>query len=89
MHTHQFFTWELHSIENTTLLDTRSSTHMCNIVTEFYLYSIVYIIELHCVWTLDQLYEESYEWYVGSMTFGDGINHIIAGPQHSFANFQY
>ena len=46
-------------------------------------------IELHCVWTLDQPYEESYEWYVGSMTCGDRINHIIAGPQHSFANFQY
>ena len=46
-------------------------------------------IELHCVWTLDQPYEESYEWYVGSMTCGDRINHIIAGPQHYFANFQY
>ena len=45
--------------------------------------------EIHCVWTLDQPYEESYEWYVGSMTCGDRINHIIAGPQHSFANFQY
>ena len=55
MHTHQFFTWITHSIEHTTLLGqhtlqrqqlyqtTRSSTHMCNIVTEFYLYSIVYI----------------------------------------------
>ena len=48
-----------------------------------------YSIELHCVWTLDQPYEESYEWYVGSMTCGDRINHIIAGPQHSFTNFQY
>ena len=59
MHTHQFFTWITHSKEYTTLLGqhtlqrtqlyktTRSSTHMCNIVTElvteFYLYSIVYI----------------------------------------------
>ena len=55
MHTHQFFTWITHSREHTTLLGqhtlqrtqlyqtTRSSTHMCNIVTEFYLYSIVYI----------------------------------------------
>ena len=59
MHTHQFFTWITHSREHTTLLGqhtlqrtqlyktTRSSTHMYNIVTElvteFYLYSIIYI----------------------------------------------
>ena len=59
MHTHQFFTWITHSREHTTLpgqhtlqrtqlyKTTRSSTHMCNIVaelvTEFYLYSKVYI----------------------------------------------
>ena len=37
MHRPQFFTW-------TTLLDYKKLyTYMCNIVTEFYLYSIVYI----------------------------------------------
>ena len=44
MHTHQFFTWTTHTAENTTLLDYKKLyTYMCNIVTEFYLYSIVYI----------------------------------------------
>ena len=44
MHTHQFFTWKTHTAENTTLLDYKKLyTYMCNIVTEFYLYSIVYI----------------------------------------------
>ena len=43
MHTHQFFTWTTHTAENTTLLDYKKLyTYMCNIVTEFYLYSIVY-----------------------------------------------
>ena len=44
MHTHQFFTWTTHTAENTTLLDYKKLyTYMCKIVTEFYLYSIVYI----------------------------------------------
>ena len=55
MHRPQLVTWITHSREHTTLLGqhtlqrtqlyktTRSSTHMCSIVTEFYLYSIVYI----------------------------------------------
>ena len=58
MHTHQFFTWITHSREHTTLLGTWTThtaedttlpdykklyTYMCNTVTEFYLYSIVYI----------------------------------------------
>ena len=44
MHKHQFFTWTTHTAENTTLLDYKKLyTYMCNIVTEFYLYSIVYI----------------------------------------------
>ena len=47
MHRPQLITWTTHTAENTTLLDYRSSTlhytYMCNIVTEFYLYSIVYI----------------------------------------------
>ena len=44
MHTYQFFTWTTHTAENTTLLDYKKLyTYMCNIVTEFYLYSIVYI----------------------------------------------
>ena len=48
MHTHQFFPWTTHTAETTTLLDHKKLyTHMCNIVTElvteFYLYSIVYI----------------------------------------------
>ena len=48
MHTHQFFTWTTHTAETTTLLDYQKLyTYMCNIVTElvteFYLYSIVYI----------------------------------------------
>ena len=44
MHTHQFFTWTTHTAENTTLQDYKKLyTYMCNIVTEFYLYSIVYI----------------------------------------------
>ena len=43
MHTHQFFTWTTHTAENTTLLDYKKLyNYMCNIVTEFYLYSIVY-----------------------------------------------
>ena len=37
-------TWTTHTAENTTLLDYKKLyTYMCNIVTEFYLYSIVYI----------------------------------------------
>ena len=47
MHTHQFFTWTTHTAETTTLLEAtrlqKLYTYMCNIVTEFYLYSIVYI----------------------------------------------
>ena len=44
MHRPQFFTWTTHTAENTTLLDYKKLyTYMCNIVTEFYLYSIVYI----------------------------------------------
>ena len=42
MHRPQFFTWTTHTAENTTLLQ-KLYTYMCNIVTEFYLYSIVYI----------------------------------------------
>ena len=37
-------TWTTHTPEITTLLDYKKLyTYMCNIVTEFYLYSIVYI----------------------------------------------
>ena len=47
MHRPQFFTWTTHTAETTTLLETtrlqKLYTYMCNIVTEFYLYSIVYI----------------------------------------------
>ena len=48
MHRPQFFTWTTYTAENTTLLDYKKLyTYMCNIVTElvteFYLYSIVYI----------------------------------------------
>ena len=47
MQTHQFFTWTTHTAEITTLLEAtrlqKLYTYMCNIVTEFYLYSIVYI----------------------------------------------
>ena len=47
MHRPQFFTWTTHTAENTTLLEAtrlqKLYTYMCNIVTEFYLYSIVYI----------------------------------------------
>ena len=47
MHTHQFFTWTTHTAETTTLLEAtrlqKLYTYLCNIVTEFYLYSIVYI----------------------------------------------
>ena len=47
MHTHQFFTWTTHTAETTTLLEAtrlqKLYIYMCNIVTEFYLYSIVYI----------------------------------------------
>ena len=47
MHKHQFFTWTTHTAETTTLLEAtrlqKLYTYMCNIVTEFYLYSIVYI----------------------------------------------
>ena len=44
MHRPQLVTWTTHTAENTTLLDYRKLyTYMCNIVTEFYLYSIVYI----------------------------------------------
>ena len=44
MHRPQLVTWTTHTAENTTLLDYRKLyTYMWNIVTEFYLYSIVYI----------------------------------------------
>ena len=54
MHRPQLITWTTHTEESTTLLEaTRPQeallytalhyTYMCNIVTEFYLYSIVYI----------------------------------------------
>ena len=51
MHRPQFFTWTTHTAEITTLLEAtrlqKLYTYMCNIVTElvteFYLYSIVYI----------------------------------------------
>ena len=51
MHTHQYFTWTTHTAVTTTLLEAtrlqKPYTYMCNIVTElvteFYLYSIVYI----------------------------------------------
>ena len=47
MHKHQFFTWTTHTAQATTLLEAtrlqKLYTYMCNIVTEFYLYSIVYI----------------------------------------------
>ena len=54
MHRPQLITWTTHTAEATTLLEaTRLQeallytalhyTYMCNIVTEFYLYSIVYI----------------------------------------------
>ena len=47
MHTPQFFTWTTHTAETTTLLEAtrlqKLYTYMCNIVTEFYLYNIVYI----------------------------------------------
>ena len=47
MHKHQFFTWTTHTAETTTLLKAtrlqKLYTYMCNTVTEFYLYSIVYI----------------------------------------------
>ena len=47
MHRPQFFTWTTHTAGITTLLEAtrlqKLYTYMCNIVTEFYLYSIVYI----------------------------------------------
>ena len=47
MHRPQFFTWPTHTAEATTLLEAtrlqKLYTYMCNIVTEFYSYSIVYI----------------------------------------------
>ena len=44
MHRPQLVTWTTHTAETTTLLDYRKLyTYMCNIVTELYLYSIVYI----------------------------------------------
>ena len=46
MHTHQFFTWSLdntHCREHNSTRLQKLYTYMCNIVTEFYLYSIVYI----------------------------------------------
>ena len=47
MHRPQFFTWTTHTAEATTLLEAtrlqKLYTYMCSIVTEFYLYSIVYI----------------------------------------------
>ena len=59
MHRPQFFTWTTHTAENTTLLDYKKLyTYMCNIVTEFYLYSIVYIylinsrLDVHTVFVI-------------------------------------
>ena len=44
MHRPQSVTWTTHTTETTTLQDYRKLyTYMCNIVREFYLYSIVYI----------------------------------------------
>ena len=44
MHRPQLVNWTTHTAETTTLLDYRKLyTYMCNIVTEFYLYSIVYV----------------------------------------------
>ena len=44
MHRPQLVTWTTHTAETTTPLDYRKLyTYMCNIVIEFYLYSIVYI----------------------------------------------
>ena len=44
MHRPQLVTWTTHTAENKTLLDYRKLyTYICNIVTEFYLYNIVYI----------------------------------------------
>ena len=47
MHRPQLITWTTHTAEATTLLEAtrlqKLYTYMCNIVTEFYLYSIVYI----------------------------------------------
>ena len=47
MHRPQLVTWTTHTAETTTLLEAtrlqKLYTYMCNIVTEFYLYSIVYI----------------------------------------------
>ena len=47
MHRPQFFTWTTHTAETITLLEAtklqKLYMYMCNIVTEFYLYSIVYI----------------------------------------------
>ena len=47
MHRPQLITWTTHTAETTTLLEAtrlqKLYTYMCNIVTEFYLYSIVYI----------------------------------------------
>ena len=47
MHRPQLVTWTTHTAEATTLLEAtrlqKLYTYMCNIVTEFYLYSIVYI----------------------------------------------
>ena len=41
MHRPQLVTWTTHTAETTTLLDYRKLyIYMCNIVTEFYLYSI-------------------------------------------------
>ena len=47
MHRPQLVTWTTHTAEATTLLEAtrlqKLYTYMCNIVTDFYLYSIVYI----------------------------------------------
>ena len=47
MHRPQLITWTTHTAETTTLLEAtrlqKLYTYMCNIVTEFYLYSIVCI----------------------------------------------
>ena len=47
MHRPQLITWTTHTAEATTLLEAtrlqKLYTYMCNIVMEFYLYSIVYI----------------------------------------------
>ena len=57
MHKHQLITWTTHTEESTTLLDYKKLyTYMCNIVTEFYLYSIVCIYLINSTGRLDVTY---------------------------------